>query len=79
MKAKKHLQYANKEGDHSGMSYLKYREGLVLKNGLLYMKIQLRGHDEPVNQFVLPVSHREQAVGACHDFGHCILEHTPHL
>ena len=53
MKAKNHLKYVNKKGDPSGMRViLKYRKELVLMNGLLYRKIQLRGHDEPFNQFV---------------------------
>ena len=81
MKAKKYLQYANKEGDPSGRRViLKYRKDLVLKNGLLYRKIQPRGHDEPVSQFVHPASHQEQALGACHDnFGHFGIECTLHL
>ena len=62
MKAENHLQYANKEGDPSGINIIfMYRKDLILKSGLLYRKIQLRGHDEPVNQFVLLASHWEQA------------------
>ena len=65
IKAKNNLQYGNKKGNPSEMRViLKYRKDVVLKKGLLYRKIQLRGHDEPVNQFVLPTSHWEQALGA---------------
>ena len=66
------------EGDPSGMRVLlKYYKDLILKNGLLYRMAQLKGHDQPVNQFVLPSSHCEQAVRACHDdFGYLGMEHT---
>ena len=47
MKQKRHLQYACKEGDSSGMRLtLKYKQDLVLKNGLLYRKAQLQNHDK---------------------------------
>ena len=33
---------------------LKYRKDLFLKNGLLYQKVMLKNHFEPISQFVLP-------------------------
>ena len=51
----KHLQYTCKEGDSSGMRViLKYKQDLLVKNGLLYRKVKLKNHDTAVNQFVLP-------------------------
>ena len=56
---------------------LKYHKDLVLKNGLLYRRVQLKGHDKPVNQFFLPSTYCEQVLKACHDdFGHLGVEHT---
>ena len=62
--------------DSSGMQiFLKVRNDLLLKNGLLYQKAQLKGHAKPVNQFVLPSTRREQALKACYDdFGHLGME-----
>ena len=55
----KHLQYTCKEGDSPGMRILlKNKQGLFLKNGLLYRKAKLKNHDTVINQFVLPKSHR---------------------
>ena len=55
----KHLQYACKEGDLSGMRVLlKYKQDLFLRNGLLYRKAKLKNHDSVVSQFILPKSHR---------------------
>ena len=33
---------------------LKYQKDLMMKEGLLYRKFLLKGHDQPIAQFVLP-------------------------
>ena len=78
MKQKRHLQYACKEGDPSGMRViLKYNQDLELKNGLLYRKVQLQNHDKVRHQFVLPEIYRKRAIMALHDdFGHLGMEKT---
>ena len=48
-------KYIGKEMDSSGMQVLlKYMKDLFLKNGLLYQKVMLKNHSEPISQFVLP-------------------------
>ena len=55
VKGGQHLQYICKEGDLSGMHVLlKYKQGLFIRNHLLYRRIKLKNHDSVVNQFVLP-------------------------
>ena len=75
------LQYVAKEGDPSGMRILlKYWKDLIMKEVLLYRKVLLKGHDQPIAQFVLPEPFRHKAVLACHnDFGHMGMERTLHL
>ena len=72
------LQYVAKEGDLSGMRVLlKYLKDLVMKEGLLYRKLLLKGYYKPIVQFVLPESFRCKTVLACHDnFGHMGMERT---
>ena len=74
----KHLQYTCKERDFSRMRVLlKYKQDLVVKNGLLYRKVKLKNHDTVVNQFVLPKTHRWWATLALHDdYGHLGMEKT---
>ena len=56
---------------------LKYRKDLVLKYGLLYRRANLKGHDQAVNQFVLPASFCKRSVLARpDDFGHLGVEQT---
>ena len=78
VKEKKHLQYICRTADSSGMQVLlKFRNDLLLKNGLLYRKSQLKGHAEPVNQFSLISIRKEQTLRTCHDyFGHLGMEQT---
>ena len=48
-----------------------------MKEGLLYRKVLLKGHVQPIAQFVLPESFRHKTVLACHnDFGHMGMERT---
>ena len=56
---------------------LKYRKDLVLKNGLLYRKTNLKSHPQLVVQFVLPTRFVHKVILACHDDnGHLGAEQT---
>ena len=47
------LQYIAKEGHPSGMRVLlKYQKDLIMKEGLLYRKALLKGHDQSIAQCV---------------------------
>ena len=72
------LQYYVKEKDFSGMRVLlKYQKDLMMKQGLLYRKILLKGHGQPIVQFALSKPFRCKTVLACHDdFGHIGMERT---
>ena len=78
LKGGHHLQYTCKEGDLSGMRVLlKYKQDLLIKNGLLYRKAKLKNHNSVVNQFVLPKSFCRWATLALHDdYGHLGMEKT---
>ena len=59
---------------------LKYRKDLFLKNGLLYQKVMLKTHSEPISQFVLPKNVICKVILACHDdSGHLGMERTLRL
>ena len=47
-------------------AYVKAKEQLLIKNGLLYCKTQQGQTDEIVFQFVVPQGHRGTALGGCH-------------
>ena len=47
-------------------TYVKAKEQLLIKNGLLYRKTQQGQADEMVFQFVVPQSHRGAALDGCH-------------
>ena len=56
---------------------LRHKYQFILRNGLLYRKVQFHSHDQPSLQFVLPQIYREQAIRACHDdIGHLSLERS---
>ena len=56
---------------------LRHKQQFVLRNGLLYRKVQFCSHDQPSLQFLLPQNYREQAMNACHDDkGHLGLERS---
>ena len=60
--------YKVQEIDSSAVRVLlKYRKDLVLKNGLLYRKANLKNHQELVIQFVLPKKFVHKVILACHD------------
>ena len=78
LKADKLKRYVAREMDSSGIQVLlKYRKDLFLKNGLLYQRVMLKNHPEPISQFVLPGSFVHKAILACHDDnGHLGMERT---
>ena len=78
MKLNKLSQYTAKEADMSGMRVLlKYRQDLVLKDGLLYCMTKLKEQKFTVHQFILPEQFHKQVILACHDdFGHLGMEKT---
>ena len=70
--------YKVQEIDSSAVRVLlKYRKDLVLRNGLLYRKTNLKNHQELVVQFVLPKKFVHKVILACHDDnGHLGIEQT---
>ena len=60
--------YKAREMDSSAIRVLlKYRKDLILKNGLLYRKTNLKNHPELVVQFALPKRFIHKVILACHD------------
>ena len=47
-------------------AFVKARENLTMKNGLLYRKLRLKATGEDVWQFVVPKTHRGVALDGCH-------------
>ena len=78
LKTDKVGKYVANEMDSSGMQVvLKYRKDLFLKNGLLYQKVMLKNHSEPISQFVLPKNFVCKVILACNDdSGHLGMERT---
>ena len=70
--------YVVKELDSSDKHVLmRYGKDLVLKDGLLYWKVLLKNHQEPILQFVLPHNFVHKVILACHgDNGHLCMERT---
>ena len=59
---------------------LRHKQQFILRNGLLYRKVQFCSHDQPSLQFVLPQDYRQQAMKASHDdIGHLGLERSSDL
>ena len=81
LKSGKLKRYVAREMDSSGIQVLlKYRKDLFLKNGLLYRKVMLKYHSEPISQFVLPRNFVCKVILACHnDNGHLGMERTLRL
>ena len=73
------LQCVAKGGDSSEMRVLfKYWKDLMMKEGLLYRKVLLKGHDQPIAQLALPEPFRCKTVLVCHDnFGHMGMGKNP--
>ena len=58
-------------------NYLKMRKSLVVIDGLLCRKVQLKHHQTEINQFVLPPAYRKRVILACHDeMGHLGMDRT---
>ena len=78
LKTKRLSKYVVQEMDSSGIRVLlKYRKNLFLNNGLLYQKVTLKNHLEPVTQFVLPKRFICKVIVTCHDDnGHLGMERT---
>ena len=56
---------------------LKYRKDLFLKNGLLYQKVMVKNHFEPISQFVLLKNSIHKIILASYDDnGHLGMERT---
>ena len=68
LKTNRLSKYVAQEMDFSGIRVvLKYRKNLFLNNGLLYWKVTLKNHLEPVTQFVLPKRFIHKVILVCHD------------
>ena len=80
LKTNKLNKYVAQEMDSSGMLVLlKYRKNLFLNNGLLYQKVTLKNHLEPVAQFGLPKRFICKVILTCHDDnGYLGMERTLH-
>ena len=78
LKSNKLNAYMAQEMDSSSMQILlQYRENLFLGNRLLYWKVTLKNHLEPVAQFVLPKRFIHKVILDCHDDnGHLGMEKT---
>ena len=76
VKSDKLKNYVAREVDSSAVQVLlKYHKDLLLKNGLLYRKVLLKNHSEPISQFVLPKCFVCKVILACHDDnGHLGME-----
>ena len=72
------FKYKCKPEDPTGIKILlKYKNSLLLRKGLLYRKVQLKQHEEPTLQFVLPSSFHKKTVLAFHDqMGHMGMDRT---
>ena len=78
---KEHLQYKLANIDSQGArTLLKYRKDLVIKNGLLYKKAQLKHNDQSIMQFVLPSDFHKRTLRALYDdMGHMGMDITFNL
>ena len=78
LKSNKLSTYVAQKMDSSSIQVLlKYRKDLFLDNGLLYQKVTLKNHLEPVAQFMLPKRFIHKVILACHDDnGHLGMERT---
>ena len=73
--------YMTQEMDSSAIQILlRCKKVLILRNGLLYWRTNLKNHPEPVVQFVLPKKFICKVILACHDDnGHLGMEGTLRL
>ena len=77
---REYLQYKSKSTDSQDQRILlNYRKDLVVKNGLLYKKANLKYH-VVIMQFVLPKIFRKRTLQALHDdMGHMGMDRTLRL
>ena len=78
LREKKHLQYKCQGSDSDELkAMMKFCKDLVLQNGLLYWKTQLKGHDGMIKQFVMPKSFQNHTVQSTHnELGHLGMDRT---
>ena len=78
---KEHLQYKLTNTDSQGTrTLLKYRKDLVIKNGLLYKKAQLKHHYQSIMQFMLLSDFHKRTLRAHNDdMGHMGMDRTFNL
>ena len=68
LKSDKLKKYVAREMDSSEICVLlKCCKDYLLKNGLLYQKVLLKNHSQPISQFVLPKSFVCKVIFGCHD------------
>ena len=74
----KHLQYKCEPSDSDEFKMImRFKKNLVLKDGLLYRKVGLKGHDQKVHQFLVPSQFRNKTIQAMHnDMGHLGMDRT---
>ena len=69
-------QKGHKDDSVKIKTMLRHKQQFILRNGLLYRKVQFYSYDQPSLQFVSPQNYREQAMKACHDICHLGLERS---
>ena len=78
VKGNRHLQCKLKDVENlNSKIILRYKQDLIMKNNLLYQKIQLKNKDSITFQFIVPCDYRKQALTAVHDeFGHLGIDRS---
>ena len=78
---KERSKYKLTNADNQGTKMLlKYRKDLVIKNGLLNKKMQLKHHDHSIMQFILPGNFCKRTLRALHDdMSHMGMDRTFNL
>ena len=78
VKGNRYLQCKLKDVENlNSKIILCYKQDLIMKNNLLYRKIQLKNKDSITFQFIIPCDYRKQALTAIHDeFGHLGIDQS---
>ena len=73
----KHMRYKCVGADsHEVKLLMWFHNNLVLKDGLLYCKVKLKCHDQPILQFMVSIMFRAQTITSMHDeLGHMGMDH----
>ena len=67
IKWKEHLKYKCAGSNSDELKLLmRFHKDLILKDGLLYQKTQLKGHNKPIKQFVMPKAFRLRMIQSMH-------------